>query len=286
LLLIDDGSSDKSGMICDEYALKDMRIRVFHKENGGVSSARNLGLDYALGKWITFVDSDDWIDPSYIDSIYHPTDDLVITAYITHTKEKHIFQHVEVHKSIEVKEIGDTIFSKTCFSVPWGKGFKNSIIKSNKIKFDTQMNSHEDTLFVYKYLANITYLSFTNKVCYHYRNHEEGLSSKLIDFKEIEYGIRKFSSIISVLCIKCGINYKEPLMLVACTYMSKINLYGSYKQNYRIVQNISTNSLLCSLFTDKQYIRKGKRRRIIDILFRFKQHHIISFITIITRRLY
>lgn len=47
-------------MICDEYALKDMRIRVFHKENGGVSSARNLGLDYALGKWITFVDSDDW----------------------------------------------------------------------------------------------------------------------------------------------------------------------------------------------------------------------------------
>ena len=61
LLLINDGSKDKSGAICDEYAAKDSRVRVFHKENGGVSSARNLGLDNAKGEWITFVDSDDWI---------------------------------------------------------------------------------------------------------------------------------------------------------------------------------------------------------------------------------
>ena len=58
LLLIDDGSKDSSGAICDEYAVKDARVRVFHKENGGVSSARNLGLDNAKGEWITFVDSD------------------------------------------------------------------------------------------------------------------------------------------------------------------------------------------------------------------------------------
>ena len=61
LLLIDDGSPDKSGEICDEYAAKDNRVRVFHKENGGVSSARNLGLDNAVGDFVMFVDSDDWI---------------------------------------------------------------------------------------------------------------------------------------------------------------------------------------------------------------------------------
>ena len=61
LLLIDDGSKDKSGAICDEYAAKDSRVRVFHKENGGVSSARNLGLENAKGDWIIFIDSDDWI---------------------------------------------------------------------------------------------------------------------------------------------------------------------------------------------------------------------------------
>lgn len=62
LLLINDGSPDNCGAICDEYAIKDSRVRVFHKENGGASTARNLGLDEARGEWITFVDSDDWIE--------------------------------------------------------------------------------------------------------------------------------------------------------------------------------------------------------------------------------
>lgn len=66
LLLINDGSTDSSGAICDEYAEKDSRIRVFHKPNGGVSSARNLGLDNATGEWITFCDADDWVENNYI----------------------------------------------------------------------------------------------------------------------------------------------------------------------------------------------------------------------------
>lgn len=61
LLLVDDGSPDNSGELCDEYAAKDKRIKVFHKENGGVSSARNLGLEMMAGEWVTFVDADDWI---------------------------------------------------------------------------------------------------------------------------------------------------------------------------------------------------------------------------------
>ena len=60
-LLINDGSKDRSGEICDEYVARDSRVKVFHKENGGVSSARNVGLDNATGEWIAFVDSDDWV---------------------------------------------------------------------------------------------------------------------------------------------------------------------------------------------------------------------------------
>ena len=70
LLLIDDGSKDNSGAVCDEYASKDERVRVFHKENGGVSSARNVGLDNAKGEWITFVDSDDWIAETMYQEMY------------------------------------------------------------------------------------------------------------------------------------------------------------------------------------------------------------------------
>lgn len=66
LLLIDDGSKDKSGTICDAYAEKDSRVRVFHKSNGGVSSARNLGIDNINGSYLTFVDSDDYVDRNYL----------------------------------------------------------------------------------------------------------------------------------------------------------------------------------------------------------------------------
>ena len=70
LLLIDDGSPDNSGAICDEYAEKDNRVRVFHKENGGVSSARNLGLDNARGTYIMFCDSDDYVADNWAEKLY------------------------------------------------------------------------------------------------------------------------------------------------------------------------------------------------------------------------
>ena len=79
LLLIDDGSTDRSGKLCDEYAAKDQRIKVFHKKNGGVSSARNIGLDHAKGQWVTFVDCDDWIVDSALDIDYDETnEDLLL----------------------------------------------------------------------------------------------------------------------------------------------------------------------------------------------------------------
>lgn len=70
LLLVDDGSTDGSGKICDEYAQKDSRIRVFHKENGGAASARNVGLDNACGEWIAYIDGDDWTAPTFLKNFY------------------------------------------------------------------------------------------------------------------------------------------------------------------------------------------------------------------------
>lgn len=69
LLLINDGSKDNSGKMCDEYAKKDTRIHVFHKENGGVSSARNLGLENVQGEWITFIDSDDYLNINFLSNL-------------------------------------------------------------------------------------------------------------------------------------------------------------------------------------------------------------------------
>ena len=88
VLLIDDGSPDRSGEICDEYARKDRRVRVFHKENGGVSSARNVGIEKALGTWIMFVDADDWLCAdtiSYCSSFFSEAD-LIRFSYVLYQK--------------------------------------------------------------------------------------------------------------------------------------------------------------------------------------------------------
>ena len=82
LLLVDDGSPDRSGEICDEYAKKDNRIRVFHKRNGGVSSARNLGLDKAQGEWVTFIDADDYILSDFIKGLYKPIENGVSVDFV------------------------------------------------------------------------------------------------------------------------------------------------------------------------------------------------------------
>ena len=70
VILVDDGSPDGCGAICDEYAAKDARVRVIHKPNGGISDARNAGLDIMTGDYVTFVDSDDWIDEQHLSSLY------------------------------------------------------------------------------------------------------------------------------------------------------------------------------------------------------------------------
>ena len=75
LILVDDGSPDKCGEICEQYALKDNRIKVVHKENGGLSDARNAGIDVASGKYIYFIDSDDWISPNSIISLLNFAED-------------------------------------------------------------------------------------------------------------------------------------------------------------------------------------------------------------------
>ena len=70
IILVDDGSPDNSGKLCDEFAAGDSRIKVVHKENGGVSSARNKGIEIAEGEWICFVDSDDWVEPDYLEVMF------------------------------------------------------------------------------------------------------------------------------------------------------------------------------------------------------------------------
>lgn len=182
LLLINDGSTDKSGEICDNYAQKNSRIRVFHKENGGVSSARNLGLDYVRGEWITFVDADDELKEDYlaklIFSVQGGNVDLVIAGYDMIDSSKKICKSTSnlsnVPKFIDVNSAIRLVYRfeyYPCFV--WSKLYKCSIIKLNKLSFNNTIYYSEDRLFIVKYLCacrNLIYYTTQSVYKYYIRN--------------------------------------------------------------------------------------------------------------------
>lgn len=180
LLLIDDGSTDGSGAICDEYAAFDSRVCVFHKPNGGVSSARNLGLDHARGEWIAFVDSDDWIEPEYLACLFSNINgaDLSICDFrikgsseIWPDKIASGFIHTE-----ELANFYADTFPYCYLTAPWIKLFRKSIIDSHNIRFNERISTIEDTIFVLEYLRWVESISCTDKKLYNYWRQDAGLS--------------------------------------------------------------------------------------------------------------
>ena len=148
LLLIDDGSPDRSGDICDEYAKKDIRIRVFHKKNGGVSSARNLGLYNVQGEYVAFVDSDDWIDVNTLNVCFSQIEiyDLDILQF-SYTRNERKLGNVLDFES-HVCTLKDYINEKKLLLCVWGTIFSVDVIKQNHIRFNDKMKLAEDQLFV------------------------------------------------------------------------------------------------------------------------------------------
>lgn len=124
LLLINDGSTDRSGELCDEYAAKDQRIKVFHKENGGVISARNVGLDHTKGKWITFVDGDDYIYDNIFNLISLHDEDLLIFNYdINNNGTIQCGERVPEDNTYSIKTILNKYIYIELLRTPWSKFF-------------------------------------------------------------------------------------------------------------------------------------------------------------------
>ena len=139
ILLINDGSSDSSSTICDKYALKDCRIKVFHKDNGGVSETRNVGINNASGEWITFVDSDDWISSNtFQECIDYLTDcELVrFSAAMVLDPECRKIKIISINEINDIKEYFEEVFSRRTLMTVWGGFYKREIVKKYNLSFE------------------------------------------------------------------------------------------------------------------------------------------------------
>lgn len=212
LLLINDGSKDYSGKICDEYAAKDPRIKVFHKKNGGVSSARNIGLDNAQGEWIAFCDSDDWISFDFLD-VFISYDLSLCDFYISGVQLiGSDFQILPPDICLDLDNVAllDDILNKIYFTAPWGKLYKKQIIEDGGIRFNEKLKIGEDTDFILNYLLYIDKIRLISRPLYHFFNDESCKISK--------YALSASAYITHVSCIRKAfvalgnkVNYKFPV---------------------------------------------------------------------------
>ena len=183
LLLVDDGSSDGSGAICDAYAGKDSRISVFHTENKGVSCARNLGLEHAQGSYIMFVDSDDELPDGALARLASKTADFSVGGALRIVKgreQKYKYQADRYYQKEEIERFLDDALPVTVLmDGPWGKLYKTEIIRQNGLKFNEKLPYGEDKVFVYTFLLHAGTFRIVKDIVYIQKRREGSLSSDI-----------------------------------------------------------------------------------------------------------
>lgn len=269
LLLVDDGSPDRCGAICDEYAAKDCRIRVFHKENGGVSAARNLGINESKGEWITFVDADDYVHPDFLSSLYsHHDADLIVGSFqLVGTDEKwdSVLEECYYDKDSFVEKVIE--FSLTIhYHTPWAKLFRRNVIAGNGLRFDEKMHSSEDWLFVLNYLIHIHSLRTSSSPFYYYeRGNVDGLSQNSRYFGEYFYAMEAFYNTTNAMAHVYGDGVKSIYLKSIrgysarqCHYLynSKESAIGKLKK----LRQMSRDKHLKTLFKDTSFPWRKKIR--------------------------
>lgn len=156
ILLIDDGSTDGSGEKCDNWGTKDARIRVFHKKNGGVSSARNTGLDNSRGEWVAFIDADDEVSPQYLTIPKKLLGyDVILKSFIERTSDTDLEFRVSETEYLGAKSI-ERWFIRQRHNALWDKIIRRGII--GDIRFDSTVSIGEDLLFFATILPKVSHI--------------------------------------------------------------------------------------------------------------------------------
>lgn len=219
LLLIDDGSIDHSGELCDEYAIYDSRVKVFHQNNEGVSSARNIGINNAKGEFIHFVDADDWIEKDTYSSIFSQQHmaDITYISNVEHLEDGTTVTYSmpcifcdsreEIEKAILY--LKDNNSKYPFFGFTWNKIFRTDIIKNNSLNFINDFALFEDEIFTDIYCKYIKSINILSVPLYHYRRTSSGLTCKPRKVKHLLILVDNLIMIMDVYKLKQLVYYEQ-----------------------------------------------------------------------------
>lgn len=233
-ILVDDGSTDGSGKICDDYVVKDKRFRVFHKSNGGVSSARNLALDNIQGKWFTFVDSDDAIAPIALETFVGYVSDDVDCVEASYIKVDEYNNDIQPFKKVNIKRVLSFEEALIDFYKPIRSDqfngylvtrlFRAEVAKRHRIRFDELIYIKEDGLFFVEYICksakNVCYCS---DAIYYYIQHSSSAMNRL----DLNYNPMYVTDIDS--CVRSYQIIKQKSFNKELLNISKIQIYTAHR---------------------------------------------------------
>lgn len=257
LLLIDDGSKDASGKICDEFAKTDARIKVFHTENRGVSTARNLGIKEASADWICFVDSDDWVEETFLSDLYgdgFSQDECIvfqraIIEYESFPEKNRIsfpyYPDITLHAPFDEKQIIKYKILEDVFV--WAKIFNKNIIRTHDIRFCENLSIGEDVAFLHTYLQFVKEIRLQSSFSYHYmRRNIVTLLNTFHSSEEWVLAYKVLTAANDAICDKLPVKGTE--------YVKKICTTNSLYQLYLACINVNENNYH-SIFS---YVRSKK----------------------------
>ena len=238
LILVDDGSKDQSGKICDEYLIKDNRVKVIQKKNGGLSSARNTGLNIAVGEYVIFIDSDDFINKNMIEILYKSiiknSSDIVICRYnevledkvkdyidqeivcISHINEKN-FTNIEALN--ELYEINAGVFT-----VAWNKLYRKKLFDDLRY---TENRIHEDEYIIHELLYRSNKITYIPIELYNYVKRRNSIMST-------EFSFRNFDAIYAFVE---RMKFFKDKNLKSLKYKAEYNYITKYFKYYYTIKN-------------------------------------------------
>lgn len=282
LIIVDDGSTDSSGAICDRFEKMDKRIKVIHQQNQGSSAARNNGLDLANGRFICFVDSDDWVEPHYLQSMIDCSNkedaDMVISSFYRHevNQKVHFFANKPVNNT--KKGLLLDFYNNRLHAGLWNKLIKREILIKNNIRFP-QYNYYEDMVFSTLTTIAATSIAYCEIPSYHYVVNEKSMTFQKDEqkrFKLYKECINNFLFIQNIPYISEDTELRESVWKLVNYNKKKLIQYVSDKQILDDAMSLCRESISLGSINNKSDVlfylaAKYSIYRPLKLLFHYKQ---------------
>lgn len=261
VILINDGSTDNSGEICDKYAEKDSRFKVFHLENGGVSNARNYGIEKAKGEYIWFLDPDDYIvgQPlSELESILEEyNSELVVFNYqdFDYKKNKYLDRCLPFSGNIDVSKFRSDfseIFKTNMFYTVWNKIYKREFLVLNLLKFDEKVALGEDVKFNLEVYSKLTNIYFSDSSYYIYVDGRPTSAANIYRKERLDSKKEEFNQ-VKRLCEEFSIDYSDLSTFIRTNIFinvanNVVNSNMTYTEKYNELKSIYEDEFFSGIF--------------------------------------